>query len=132
MKKIERISANEYSDLEELASMVYHNEWALVWEKDLDELEQRVERLEGVLSGDPNLTATKEQREMWRQSAVRYADKCEIKIKELEQQRDEAVKILISIYTSLDNGLVDHYEDVKKLLENVTGQKWDKIKAGKR
>lgn len=85
MKKIERISANEYSDLEELASMVYHNEWALVWEKDLDEL---------------------------------------------EQQRDEAVKILISIYTSLDNGLVDHYEDVKKLLEKITGQTWEEIKAG--
>ena len=49
---------------------------------------------------------------------------------ELEQQRDEAVKILISIYTSLDNGLVDHYEDVKKLLENVTGQSWEEIKAG--
>ena len=39
MKKIERISANEYSDLKELTNKVYHNEWALVWGKDLDCLE---------------------------------------------------------------------------------------------
>jgi hypothetical protein len=41
----------------------------------LAKAEAKIAELEGVLSGDPNLTADKEQRERWRLSAVRYSDK---------------------------------------------------------
>jgi len=42
-----------------------------------EELKAENEVLKGILAGDPNLTATKEEREHWRLSAVRYADKCD-------------------------------------------------------
>jgi hypothetical protein len=41
------------------------------------ELRARNEHLEGILDGDPSLTATREQRSLWRHTAVRYADKVE-------------------------------------------------------
>ena len=125
MKKIERKKVLFLNDNGEMDGHV------AVLESDLDELEQRVERLEGVLSGDPNLTATKEQREMWRQSAVRYTDKCEIKIKELEQQRDEAVEALITVYYYTPSTWLCGNIDIKDIIERITGQAWEEIKVGK-
>jgi hypothetical protein len=52
-----------------------------------DGLRARVAELEGILSGDPHLTATKDQREAWRLSAIRYADKVEA---ELQQAQSDA------------------------------------------
>jgi len=40
-------------------------------------LKAEVERLQAALDGDPEQTATPEQRRAWRQSAVRYADAAE-------------------------------------------------------
>lgn len=50
-------------------------------------LEKDVEKLTGILSGDPDLTATKEQREMWRASAIRYTAKLEKVITEMIEYR---------------------------------------------
>jgi hypothetical protein len=45
--------------------------------KENEQLEATVENLKGMLSSDPHLTATKEQREAWRLSAIRYSNKLE-------------------------------------------------------
>ena len=60
---------------------------------------KRIEKLEGILAGDPNQTATKEQREVWRLSAVRYADRLEERIKRLEEALKIAVQLLEVYYT---------------------------------
>jgi len=39
--------------------------------------EQRIAELEGILSGDPDMTARKHDREAWRLSAIRWSDKVE-------------------------------------------------------
>ncbi len=57
-----------------------------------DGLRAEIERLKGILSGDPNLTETKEQREEWRLSAVRYGDKVEA---ENERLREALNDILV-------------------------------------
>ena len=117
MKKIERFvvweSSNEAKHCNHQA--VISQKKCMVNIADLDELEQE----------------NKLFYENW-QTFVAIANEQRIARVAIRQQRDEAIEILISIYTSLDNGLVDHYEDVKKLLENVTGQTWEEIKAGKR
>lgn len=41
---------------------------------------ERIVELEATLDGDPHQTATPEQRQMWRRSAVRYADKVEAQL----------------------------------------------------
>jgi hypothetical protein len=40
-------------------------------------LRERIAKLEGLLSGDPHLNATPEERNIWRHTAVKYADKVE-------------------------------------------------------
>lgn len=50
----------------------------------LDHTLERIAELEAVLSGDPSQTASKVERDAWRLSAVRYADKCEARTAVLE------------------------------------------------
>jgi len=47
-------------------------------------LKHEIEKLKGVLSGDPNLTATKNEREVWQLTAVRTANRLEEKVRHLE------------------------------------------------
>jgi hypothetical protein len=66
-----------------------------------DALRAEVARLTGILSGDPNLTATKEQREAWRISAVRYAEKLEAEMHGYKAVHVEAVTEYDSIIKRL-------------------------------
>ncbi len=47
---------------------------------------ERIAKLEAILDGDPNQTETLETRRAWRRSAVKYADKCDTRIADLEKQ----------------------------------------------
>lgn len=53
------------------------------------ELRARIKQLEAALDGDPNMTATPEQRREWRASAVRYADKLEEENKSLRAELEQ-------------------------------------------
>jgi hypothetical protein len=63
---------------------------------EIDALTQKVAELEGCLSGDPHLTATKEEREHWRHCAILYSNKLEQKVKDLEaeiKKKDEELMV---------------------------------------
>jgi hypothetical protein len=62
----------------------------------IDALTQKVAELEGCLSGNPHLTATKEEREHWRHCAILYSNKLEQKVKDLEaeiKKKDEELMV---------------------------------------
>jgi hypothetical protein len=64
--------------------------------EEIDALTQKVAELEGCLSGDPHLTATKEEREHWRHCAILYSNKLEQKVKDLEaeiKKKDEELMV---------------------------------------
>lgn len=54
---------------------------------DLAAVNRENARLKAVLAGDPDQTATQDQREEWRLSAVRYADRLQSRVTELEEER---------------------------------------------
>ena len=56
------------------------------------------------------------------------------KIDELEQQRDEAVRLLVKIYDNKgeEDKLYILADRVKSELLKLTGQTWEEIKEGKR
>lgn len=58
-------------------------------DKLLDELEAEVARLQATLDGDPNQTETPETRLLWRQSAIRTADRLEAENKRLKEALEE-------------------------------------------
>ena len=51
---------------------------------------------------------------------------------ELEQQRDEAVEALITVYYYTPSTWLCGNIDIKDIIERITGQAWEEIKAGKR
>lgn len=70
-----------------------------------------IAKLEGILSGDPDLTVTKEDREHWRLSAIRYSDKVENENAKLQN--------LLVCATSIDFSSPDFLErDFDSLDEN--------------
>lgn len=54
----------------------------------IEELEAEVARLQATLDGDPNQTETPETRLLWRQSAIRTADRLEAENKRLREALD--------------------------------------------
>jgi regulator of replication initiation timing len=88
-------------------------------------LRSRVEELEGRLSGDPQLTATKEQREMWRHSAIAYSNKIEKQLAEAEYRAtllEGIVRELVERGDHLFNALTHNHGDGWLMTDN-----WQKV-----
>jgi len=112
MKKIERKKVLFLNDNGEMDGHV------AVLESDLDELEQE----------------NKLFYENW-QTFVAIANEQRIARVAIRQQRDEAVDIVVDNTRALeDSGREDLVRWTRNILflENVTGQTWEEIKAGKR
>jgi hypothetical protein len=130
------------SYIEELES-IYHmgivplpkEEWfrrlniGMVSHADIVGLIAERDRLAGVLSGDPHMVATKEQREMWRLSAVCYANEVEAKNKTLLDRIDELVaecngtyareKALTQVLVEMRANLTVARQDNARYLEEI-------------
>jgi hypothetical protein len=87
------------------------------------------DRLAGILSGDPHLTATKEQRETWRLSAVLYANEvdtenhlCLASIEKLETELKNISareKALTQVLVEMRANLTVARQDNQRYLEEI-------------
>lgn len=91
----------------------------------------RCAELEAILDGDPNQTETPETRRAWRRSAVRYADKCEKRIAELEAENIELQQHIVDIGDWDTEVLAAHVAELEAEVARLHAKaaRWDVLKV---
>lgn len=91
-------------------------------EKDakISNLEEENEKLKGILSSDPECKASKEEREMWRLSAVRSADKLQKDLKEALEALEFTFFLTPTPCEELRNDIYQRaYKQAKEALKKI-------------